>query len=83
MLVVYRTCPGTWVLTRLQELRKFLTTDYGRRWACAVVASSEDEEDAMSFWVDGVLVIDPRNQQRLQEFVAQLQTRIRSPEVSA
>jgi len=83
MLVVYRTCPGTWVLTRLQELRKFLTTDYGRRWACALWRAPADEEDAMSFWVDGVLVIEPRNQQRLQEFVAQLQRRIKGSEVSA
>ncbi|MCL4203182.1 MAG: TIR domain-containing protein [Pirellulaceae bacterium] len=83
LLVVYRTCPGTWMLARLQELRSFLTTDFGRRWACALWRAPEDEEDSLSCWVDGLLVIEPRKQQCLQEFVAQLQTRIHRSEVSA
>lgn len=83
MLVVYRTCPGEWVLARLQELRKFLKTDFGRRWACGLWRAPEDDEDALSCSVDGLFVIEPRNQQRLEEFVAQLRTRISSNEVIA
>ena len=83
MLVVYRACPGKWVLARLQELRKFLKTDFGRRWACGLWRAPEDDEDAMACSVEGLFVIEPRNQQHLEKFVAQLRARISSNEVIA
>jgi hypothetical protein len=78
LLVVYRTCPGKWVLTRLQELRKFLQSDFGRRWACGMWRQPTDEEDALSCSVDGLFIIEPGQPQRLKEFVARLRRGIAS-----
>ncbi|MCY2996361.1 MAG: TIR domain-containing protein [Planctomycetota bacterium] len=72
LLLVYRECPGRWVLKRLQELRSFLCTELGRRWACGLWNQPQDEEDPISCRLDGILVIDPRDERTLQTFVAEL-----------
>jgi hypothetical protein len=74
LLVVYRACPGSWVLTRLQELRKFLKTDFGRRWACGLWRDPTDDEDALACSVNGLFLIEPRNPQCLNQFVERLRT---------
>jgi hypothetical protein len=76
VLVVYRACAGKWVLTRLQELRKFLSTEVGRRWACALWRAPVDEEDAISCSVDGVHIIKPEHPERLTEFVGRVRASI-------
>ncbi|HEX7678090.1 MAG TPA: toll/interleukin-1 receptor domain-containing protein [Thermoanaerobaculia bacterium] len=80
LLVVYRECPDTWVLRRLQEMRKFLQTEFGRRWACGLWHAPL-AEDALSFEVEGLYVIRASDGDRLadgehfNEFVTQLRTR--------
>jgi hypothetical protein len=72
LLVIYRSCPGKWVLTRLQELRKFLKSDFGRRWACGLWRAPDDEDEALSCSVDGLFVCP----QDLQEFVSAVRHRL-------
>jgi len=72
LLVIYRACPGKWVLTRLQELRKFLKSDFGRRWTCGLWRAPEDEDEALSCSVDGLFVCP----QDLQEFVTAVRQRL-------
>jgi hypothetical protein len=69
MLIVFRACPDRWIISRLQELRKFLQTDLGRRWACGLWRAPDNDEDAVSCSVDGLFVIDPKDPGRLHEFV--------------
>ena len=69
LLVVYRSCPGKWVLKRLQELRGFLRSHHGRRWACGLWKEPLDDDDPLSCSLDGLVVIDPRNSTTLEQFV--------------
>jgi hypothetical protein len=74
MLVIYRACPRKWILTRLQELRRFLTTESGRRWACALWRQPEDETHTVSLGVDGVFLIEPHRPECVREFVGRLRS---------
>jgi|GEM_PF-2109314 len=76
LLVIYRACPGRWVLSRLQELRSFLKTDFGRRWACGLWRAPEDEDDALTCSVDGMFVIERGAPQHLQDFVMAVRHRL-------
>ena len=57
-------------------------TDFGRRWACGLWRAPVDDEDAVSFSVNGVFVIEPRNPNLIEEFVTQVRTRV-SPDETA
>jgi hypothetical protein len=72
LLVVYRACPGNWVLARLQELRSFVRSEFGSRWVCGLWRDPEDDEDALSCSIDGLRVINPRQEATLNEFISQL-----------
>lgn len=69
LLVIYRACQGTWILDRVQELRKFLRRDQGRRWACGLWKQPLDDDDPLSCALNGLLVIDPRDEQTLHRFL--------------
>lgn len=79
LLVVYRACPGHWVLTRLQELRKFLQTEMGRRWACGLWRAPANDEDTLNCSMDGLFLIEPRDPRQLEQFVAAMRLRSQPP----
>ena len=72
LVVIYRSCPGSWLLARLQELRKFLKTEFGRQWACGLWRAPEDTDEALSCSVDGLYVIETGNTQQITDFVSKL-----------
>jgi hypothetical protein len=74
MLVIYRACPYDWVLKRLQELRRFLKSEFGKRWTCGLWRAPSDEDEAVAFSVDGLMVIEPQDRQQLDAFIARLRS---------
>lgn len=78
LIVIYRSCRADWLLPRLQELRRFVTSEFGRRWVCALWRNPEDDEDPLSFAVNGVYVIEAKvagHMGQLRQFIDRMRQR--------